>query len=179
MSEEGERTKVEDIACDFGVLSNPTRLKLLMRIHEKGPCTLKDLVDEVQRDESTVKRHLKELIDHGFIARTDHKRPKYCVTEKGILAITFLKVKTEPANIHSSVEREKTEARIRARGSLLNLAYIVKRAGFKRIFLYSLSIGCIALGLLGLVATNVEIFFRVLWLILWLVAAYTFKILAS
>ncbi|MEM4603579.1 MAG: hypothetical protein QW842_07250, partial [Candidatus Nezhaarchaeales archaeon] len=107
------------------------------------------------------------------------KRPKYCVTEKGILAITFLKVKTEPANIHSSVEREKIEARIRARGSLLNLAYIVKRAGFKRIFLYSLSIGCIALGLLGLVATNVEIFFRVLWLILWLVAAYTFKILAS
>jgi len=179
LSEEGERTKVEDMACDFGVLSNPTRLKLLVRIHEKGPCTLKDLVDEVQRDESTVKRHLKELIDHGFIARTNHKKPKYCITDKGILAITFLKVKTEPANINSSMEREKTEVRVRARGSILNLTYIVRRAGFKRIILYSLSIGCIALGLLGLIATNVEILFRVFWLILWLVAAYIFKILAS
>lgn len=175
---EGE-AKVEDLACEFSVLSNPTRLKLLTRIHERGPCTLKDLMDDIQRDESTIKRHLKELVDHGFVVRSNDKRPKYCVTDKGVLAVTFLKVKAEPAVIHNSIRREEVKVKIQSRRPLSNFAYLVKKAGFKKITLYSLSISCIILGLLGLTASSVELLYRVIWLLLWLVAAYILKVLAS
>lgn len=179
MSEEGEKAKVEDMACDFGVLSNPTRLKLLMRIHEKGSCTLKELIDDVQRDESTVKRHLKELIDHGFVARSNDKKPKYFITNKGVLAVTFFKVKVEPTVIHEHLRREEVKVKMRGRRFFSTFSYAIRRANFKKVTLYSLSISCTILGLLGFVLPSVELFFRILWLLLWLVVAYIFKVLAS
>lgn len=179
MNNEGEKVKVEDLACEFSVLSNPTRLRLLMKIHDGGPCTLKELVDDVQRDESTVKRHLKELVDHGFVIRSNDKRPKYYITDKGVLAISFLKVKVEPTVVHNPMKNEELKVKVRGEGPLSTFSYTLRKAGFKKIFLYSLSMGCILLGLLGLIISSVELLYRILWLLLWLIAAYIFKVLAS
>lgn len=179
MSKEEEKVKVEDLASQFGVLSNPIRLKLLMKIHEKGPCSLKELMDDVQRDESTIKRHLKELVDHGFVVKSDDRKPKYYITDKGILAISFMKVNVEPTIIHNSTKREEVKIKVRGRGPISTIPYILKKVGFRKIVLYSLSIGCVILGLMGLMVSNVELLYRMLWLLLWLVVAYVFKVLAS
>lgn len=144
-----------------------------------GPCTLKELMDDVQRDESTIKTHLKGLIDHGFVMKSNDKRPKCCITDKGVLAVTFLRVKVEPTATRNSMGREEMRVRVRGRGSLTNLSYIIKKVGFKKIVLYSLSVGCILLGLVGFIASSVELLYRVLWLMLWLIVAYIFKVLAS
>lgn len=179
MSDEGEKVKIEDLACKFSILSNPTRLRLLMKIHESGPCTLKELMDYVQRDESTIKRHLKELIDHGFVAKSNERKPKYYITNKGVLAISFLKVDVEPTVLRDSMRHEEIRVKTRGGGPLSTFTYALKKVGFKKIFLYSLSVSCILLGLLGLIISSVELLYRVLWLLLWLIVAYAFKVLAS
>lgn len=179
MNEEKRETKIEEMAGDFSVLSNPTRLKLLMSIHEKGPCTLRELVEDSQRDESTIKRHIKELVDRGFIARSCGKKPKYYITDKGILAITFLRVKAEPTIVQDVAKLNEVKVKVRSRRPFSTLFYAIKKAGFKKIVLYSLSIICIFLGLSGLIASNVELLYRILWLLLWIVVAYVFKVLAS
>jgi len=178
LSERGEEGELKGLADDFSVLSNPVRLRLLMKIHERGPCTLKELVDEAQRDESTVKRHLKELVERGFLAKSGEKKPKYYITDKGVMAITFLRVRAEPTALSKPVEVEEVKLRTRGRSALSTLLYDVRRLGPKRLAFYSISIGCVAMGLMGLLA-SVEILYRVLWLLMWLAVAYAFKALAS
>ncbi|MCS7139723.1 MAG: winged helix-turn-helix domain-containing protein [Candidatus Nezhaarchaeota archaeon] len=177
---EESKGELKSLASDFSVLSNPVRLKLLMKVHERGSCTLKELIDEVQRDESTIKRHVKELIERGFLARSDDKRPKYYVTDKGILAITFLKVGAEPSIMRRPGEgvESKVELRTRGKGLLSNLAYSLRRMTIRKAVAYSLSIGCVIVGLLGFL-TNVEVLFKILWLLMWLIIAYILKVLAS
>ncbi|MEM4576397.1 MAG: winged helix-turn-helix domain-containing protein [Candidatus Nezhaarchaeales archaeon] len=128
MNEEKEGTKIEDMAGDFSVLSNPTRLKLLINIHEKGPCTLRELIENAQRDESTIKRHLKELIDRGFIARSCDKKPKYYITNKGILAITFLRVKVEPTIVQDLAKHDEVKVKVRSGRPFSNFSYAIKKS---------------------------------------------------
>jgi len=175
---EGEEDKLKDVADDFSALSNPVRLKLLMKVHEKGSCALKELVDEVQRDESTVKRYVKELVERGFIARSGDRKPKYYITDKGVLALTFFRVKAEPAIMRKADEKEILLRR-RSEGVFSRFLYGMKRIGVKKAISYSFSAGCAIMGLLGLLAFNVELFYRILWLLMWLVIAYVFKVLAS
>jgi len=179
LSERGEEDELKGLADDFGVLSNPVRLRLLMKIHEKGPCTLKELVDEAQRDESTVKRHLKELVEKGFLSKSDGKRPKYYITDKGVMAITFLRVRAEPTALSKPVDAEGFKLRARGRSALSTLLYSLRRLGPRRLAFYSISIGCVVMGFTGLLLASVEILYRVLWLLMWLAVAYAFKVLAS
>jgi len=179
LSEESEESELKGLAGDFSVLSSPVRLKLLMTVHERGPCTLRELVDEAQRDESTVKRHLKELVDKGFLAKSGEKRPKYYITDKGVMAITFLRVKAEPTALSKPAGVEGVKLRARGRSALSTLFYSLRGLGPRRIAFYSVSIGCVVMGLLGLLVTNVEILYRVLWLLMWIAVAYAFKALAS
>ncbi|RLF05331.1 MAG: hypothetical protein DRJ60_05740 [Thermoprotei archaeon] len=180
MSEEKEeKVELKDLAGDFSVLSNPVRLKLLMSVHEKGSCTLKELIDEAQRDESTVKRHVKELIEHGFLAKSNEKKPRYYITDKGVLAITFLRVKAEPTMMQRGADKRDIKLKSRGRGKLSTLLYNIKRITIRRAVFYSFSIGCAIMGLLGLLALSVELFYRILWLLMWLIIAYVFKVLAS
>jgi len=177
LSEGREGNELKGLADDFSVLSNPVRLRLLMRVHERGPCTLKELVDEAQRDESTVKRHLKELVERGFLAKSREKRPKYYITDKGVMAITFLRVRAEPTALSKPAGAE--EVKLRARGPFSALIHGLRRLGPRRVALYSVSAGCAVVGLMGLLVANVEILYRVLWLLMWLAVAYAFKALAS
>ena len=179
MSEGREEGELKGLADDFSVLSNPVRLRLLMRVHERGPCTLKELVDEAQRDESTIKRHLKELIDRGFLAKSGERRPKYYITDKGVMAITFLRVRAEPTALSKPVEAREVKLRTRGRSALSALFYGLRGLGPRKLAFYSVSIGCAVMGLMGLLLTNVEILYRVLWLLMWLAVAYAFKALAS
>ena len=180
MVDEGrEESELKGLAGDFSVLSNPVRLRLLMKIHERGPCTLKELVDEAQRDKSTVKRHLKELVDRGFLAKSDGKRPKYYITDKGVMAITFLRVKAEPTALGKPARTEEVKLKTRGRSALSTFLYGLRGLGPKKLAFYFISIGCIVMGLAGLILANVEILYRVLWLLTWLVVAYAFKVLAS
>ena len=174
-----EKVELKDLANDFSVLSNPVRLKLLMSVHEKGSCTLKELIDEAQRDESTVKRHVKELIEHGFLAKSDNKKPRYYITDKGVLAITFLRVKAEPTMMQRDTEIKGVKLKSRSRGKLSILLYNVRRITIRKAVFYSFSIGCAIMGLLGLLAFGIELFYRILWLLIWLIIAYVFKVLAS
>ena len=176
----GEREEgFKELAGDFGVLSNPVRLKLLMKVHEKGSCTLRELINEAERDESTVKRHLKELIEHGFLAKGNDKKPKYYITDKGVLAITFLRVKGEPSAIQKPLGEEPIKIKGRSRGRLSAVLRGILRLTLRRTVFYSFSIGCAVMGVLGLFAFSVELFYRILWLLMWLVIAYVFKVLAS
>ena len=177
--EEKREEGFKELAGDFGVLSSPVRLKLLMKVHEKGSCTLKELVDEAERDESTVKRHLKELIEHGFLAKSNDKKPRYYITDKGVLAITFLRVKGEPSAMQKPLREEPVKVRGRSRGRLSAIFYGISRLTLKKAIFYSFSIGCAVMGVLGLFAFSVELFYRILWLLMWLVIAYVFKALAS
>lgn len=177
MSERSEESELKGLAGDFDVLSNPVRLRLLMKVHERGPCTLKELVDEAQRDESTVKRHLKELVNRGFLAKSEGKRPKYYITDKGVMAITLLRVGAEPTALSKPVEEVKLMTR--GRSALSTLLYSLRRLGPRKLAFYSISIGCVVMGLAGLLLASVEILYRVLWLLMWLVVAYAFKVLAS
>jgi len=179
LGEEREGGELKGLADDFGVLSNPVRLRLLMRVHERGPCTLKELVDEAQRDESTVKRHLKELVERGFLAKSGEKRPKYYITDKGVMAITFLRVRAEPTALSKPAEVEGVKLKTRGRSLLSSLIHGLRGLGLRRVAFYSVSVGCAVVGLMGLLATNVEILYRVLWLLMWLAVAYAFKALAS
>jgi DNA-binding MarR family transcriptional regulator len=179
VNEEHEEGELKGLAGDFSVLSNPIRLRLLMKVHERGPCTLKELVDEAQRDESTVKRHLKELVERGFLAKSNGKRPKYYITDKGVMAITFLRVRAEPTALSKPVEAGEVKLRARGRSVLSTLLYGLRRLSPKKLAFYSISIGCVVMGLTGLILANVEILYRVLWLLMWLVVAYVFKVLAS
>ncbi|RLF10501.1 MAG: hypothetical protein DRJ62_05005 [Thermoprotei archaeon] len=176
----GEDSKsYEELAGDFSVLSNPVRLRLLMTVHERGSCTLKELVDEAERDESTVKRHVKELLEHGFLAKSSDKRPKYYITDKGVLAITFLRVKGEPSAMRGRLEERQVQVRVRGRGFTSALRYRLSRLTIREAVFYSFSLGCVVLGVLGLFAFNVELLYRVLWLLMWLLVAYIFKVLAK
>jgi DNA-binding MarR family transcriptional regulator len=180
LNEKREEGELKSLVGDFSVLSNPVRLRLLMKVHERGPCTLKELVDEAQRDESTVKRHLKELVEKGFLAKSNGKRPKYYITDKGVMAMTFLKVRAEPTALSKPVEAEEVRLRVRGQSVFSAFLYRLRGMGPKKLVFYSISLGCVVMGLTGLIlANNVEILYRVLWLLMWLAIAYAFKALAT
>jgi hypothetical protein len=93
------------------------------------------------------------------------------------MAITLLRVRAEPTALSKPVEEVKLMTR--GRSALSTLLYSLRRLGPRKLAFYSISIGCVVMGLAGLLLASVEILYRVLWLLMWLVVAYAFKVLAS
>jgi ArsR family transcriptional regulator len=68
----------EQLAGWFGVLSDPTRLRLLSLIAAKGEaCAACDLVDSLGVSQPTVSHHLKTLFEAGLVDRTKQGRWVY------------------------------------------------------------------------------------------------------
>jgi len=59
---------IEMIAARFKVLSDPTRLKLLIAL-EAGEKNVTELVEAVGRTQANVSRHLQTLLDAGIVTR--------------------------------------------------------------------------------------------------------------
>jgi len=69
---------------DLKVLSEETRLKILLLINEKGELGLNELSNMTKRAKSTISEHLKILLENGFIERIRiEKGYYYKLTEKG------------------------------------------------------------------------------------------------
>lgn len=69
---------------DLKILSEETRLKILLLINEKGELGLNELSNMTKRAKSTISEHLKILLENGFIERIRiEKGYYYKLTEKG------------------------------------------------------------------------------------------------
>jgi ArsR family transcriptional regulator len=71
-------TEAESLAKWFGVLADPTRLRLLSLIAAAGEaCAACDLVDDLDVSQPTVSHHLKVLRDAGLVASEKRGRWVY------------------------------------------------------------------------------------------------------
>ena len=55
-------------------------VRLLWHLSEAGPCRLSDLAELVGLDLSTVSRHVRDLDEAGYVARTPDSRDRRAVT---------------------------------------------------------------------------------------------------
>jgi len=75
-----ENVSIEDLK----VLSEETRLKILILINEKGELGLNELSNMTKRAKSTISEHLKILLERGFIERIRFEKGYYYrLTDKG------------------------------------------------------------------------------------------------
>ncbi len=75
---------VELIARRFHLLADPTRIKLLDRLHD-GEATVQELVDAVGSTQQNVSKHLGLLMGAGVLARRkDGGSTRYRVVDDGV-----------------------------------------------------------------------------------------------
>lgn len=60
--------QITEVAKIFGVLAEPSRLKLL-RALMKDSCTVSELVEATEMRQGNVSKHLSVLLSVGFVAR--------------------------------------------------------------------------------------------------------------
>lgn len=77
-----------DALAPLGVLADPVRRHLLVRVAERDVCTCGDLVDELGVGQPTISHHLKVLREAGLVAGERCGRyVNYTVVPEGILAL--------------------------------------------------------------------------------------------
>jgi ArsR family transcriptional regulator len=60
---------LEEVARLFGLLSDPTRLRLLSRLHDDGELSVGDLAERTGVAVANVSQHLNRLAASGLVAR--------------------------------------------------------------------------------------------------------------
>jgi DNA-binding transcriptional ArsR family regulator len=81
---------VELIAQRFRVLAEPMRIKLLDRLHE-GEATVGELVEATGASQQNVSKHLRVLLDSGFVGRTqDGNFARYRITDETVFRLCEL-----------------------------------------------------------------------------------------
>lgn len=72
----------------FAALAEPTRLRLLDVMHERGEIAVGDLVDEVGTSYANVSKHLSVLLAERMVARRrDGSRALYRITDRALIRI--------------------------------------------------------------------------------------------
>jgi DNA-binding transcriptional ArsR family regulator len=78
---------VELIAQRFRILAEPVRIKLLDRLRD-GEATVGDLVDATACSQQNVSKHLRVLLDAGFVARRqDRNFARYSIADQSVFAL--------------------------------------------------------------------------------------------
>jgi DNA-binding transcriptional ArsR family regulator len=78
---------VELIAQRFRVLAEPMRIRLLDRLRE-GEATVGELVEASQSSQQNVSKHLRVLLDHGFVSRRqDANFARYAIADESVFAL--------------------------------------------------------------------------------------------
>lgn len=79
------------IAARFRVLSEPTRLKLLNLLRERGEMSVGELVTETGYGQANVSKHLLVLLDAGMVARRrEGTSARYRIADETIFALCEL-----------------------------------------------------------------------------------------
>ncbi|MCS7079506.1 MAG: metalloregulator ArsR/SmtB family transcription factor [Chloracidobacterium sp.] len=82
---------LEMIAARFRVLSEPTRLKLLNLLRERGEMSVGELVTETGYGQANVSKHLLVLLDAGMVARRrEGTSVRYRIADETIFALCEL-----------------------------------------------------------------------------------------
>jgi DNA-binding transcriptional ArsR family regulator len=78
---------VELIAARFRALSEPTRIKLLDRLHE-GEATVQELTEVIGSTQQNVSKHLGVLRQTGIVRRRrDGNYVHYSIADEGVYAL--------------------------------------------------------------------------------------------
>lgn len=78
----------ELIARRFQALSDPTRLRILYELKERGEASVGELAEAVGASQQNVSKHLALLRDEGFLARRKEKtRAVYSISDGGVLEL--------------------------------------------------------------------------------------------
>lgn len=73
---------LEEVARLFGLLSDPTRLRLLSRLHDDGELTVGELAERTGVAMANVSQHLNRLAVAGVVARRrDGKHVHYRIAD--------------------------------------------------------------------------------------------------
>jgi len=74
------------IAKRFRALSDPTRLRILYELRERGEASVGELTEALDTSQQNVSKHLSTLHSEGFIARRKEKtRALYSISDQGVL----------------------------------------------------------------------------------------------
>jgi DNA-binding transcriptional ArsR family regulator len=78
---------VELIARRFGVLADPTRIKLLDQLRE-GEASVQELTETIGSTQQNVSKHLRVLLEAGIVGRRKlGNHAYYSVTDEGVFAL--------------------------------------------------------------------------------------------
>ncbi|OYT69901.1 MAG: transcriptional regulator [Chloracidobacterium sp. CP2_5A] len=82
---------LEMIAARFRALSEPTRLKLLNLLRQRGEMSVGELVTETGYGQANVSKHLLVLLESGMVARRrDGTSIRYRIADETIFALCEL-----------------------------------------------------------------------------------------
>jgi DNA-binding transcriptional ArsR family regulator len=60
---------LEDVARRFALLSDPTRLKIVRALHERGECTVGEIAEAARTSAANASQHLQRLAAGGMVGR--------------------------------------------------------------------------------------------------------------
>lgn len=63
------KSMLEQVARRFKLLGEPVRLEVLNLLHEKGEMPVQALVEATGQSHANVSKHLRLMLDAGFVAR--------------------------------------------------------------------------------------------------------------
>lgn len=76
----------ELISQRFRALSDPTRLRILYELKERGEASVGELTEALESSQQNISKHLATLSSEGFITRRKEKtRALYSISDKGVL----------------------------------------------------------------------------------------------
>jgi DNA-binding transcriptional ArsR family regulator len=82
---------LDEAARRFALLSDPTRLRILRALHERGETSVQLLADDAQTSISNVSQHLQRLLASGMVDRRRMgKTVLYRITDPTIHALCDL-----------------------------------------------------------------------------------------
>ena len=76
---------IEDVARRFGLLSDPTRLKIVSVLHEEGECTVGQVAEASGTSTANASQHLQRLAAGGIVGRRrDGQTVRYRIVDDTI-----------------------------------------------------------------------------------------------
>ncbi len=82
---------LEEMATYFKMLSEPVRLRLLSSLCTEGEATVGELVERLGLQQSVVSRHMKLLLESGFVQRKQEgSRLCYDLADKSLCTLCGL-----------------------------------------------------------------------------------------
>jgi ArsR family transcriptional regulator len=76
------------IAKRFGALSDPTRLRILDHLHDRGEASVSELTAVLETSQQNVSKHLAALHAEGYVGRRKEKTSSlYWITDPVVLEL--------------------------------------------------------------------------------------------